>query len=58
MKFTCIANVPLPTVTLVMQVNRANFELIISLLLLRLANMVQILLELWAEIMQLAAKML
>jgi len=58
MKFTCIANVPLPIVTLVMQVNRANFELIISLLLLRLANMVQILLELWAEIMQLAAKML
>jgi len=56
MKFTCIANVPLPIVTLVMQVNRANFELIISLLLQRLANMVQ--LDLWAEIMQLAAKML
>lgn len=40
-----------------MEVNRVNFDLIIRLSLQTLDNMVQILFDLWAEIMQLAIKM-
>ncbi len=40
-----------------MEVSRARFDMIIRLSLQTLANMVQILFDLWAEIMQLAVKM-
>ncbi len=40
-----------------MEVSRAHFDMIIRLSLQTLSNMVQILFDLWAEIMQLAVKM-